>query len=679
MKQVIRTADGQLGYSSSAPPVFVLASAAAGSQLAVQTFGDLSLIRAEYAAGRMVDRCALLFTQPSIGAVAALRLATSTAGSTSTVTKTPASTPAQVFFGGALIIPAADQNGLEVTELVPGVSFQIVVAGNNTSLTVPPLTGGSKAVVVNSATDGGGLATSTAAQIATAMAAQATVAAICGSAALGTGATVCGAQPTYSLDKGALYLTPKAQQVRVKNQVSGNSTTLDATTSGGDVTVVDSTDTHALPTGTASAVKTKIEAGAAALVSVALVGDGTGLLAPAAAFVALPYGSTGQVTLSGNPVDDLSLSITIPRAGTLGAGTFQVATDEGVTYGPETLIPGGGTYTIPNTGVTITFAGTFDKNDSFAASAVGAKSNTSDLLAALAILSGITGRGGKLHIAAALTGAQMTSVIAWIASERTSGRIWTVGGDMRDYNTGETESQYVAALQADYTGVTEPQGRAYVIPGWWTTTIPGAGIKRRPFAWAAITQMWSLPIYVNPVCVRDGGGPIPNLYTPASVITPNTHDERLSPGLGGSGGRMCTIQSLPGAVGAWYIGDGDGLRSPGTLAGGTSDWSLLMNAELGAQVERLLLEFGPQLLGTRYDTIPKGQPNQYALTSAERKRVAGEISTFLQENLPGALSAPPIVVVSSTEPTKQSKKLKYSVTLPTWAYALSLDGTIALA
>jgi hypothetical protein len=44
---------------------------------------------------------------------------------------------------------------------------------------------------------------------------------------------------------------------------------------------------------------------------------------------------------------------------------------------------------------------------------------------------------------------------------------------------------------------------------------------------------------LNPLVLRGnggapGGGPLPGLFTPVGPTAPNTHDERLSPGLGGS-------------------------------------------------------------------------------------------------------------------------------------------------
>lgn len=72
--------------------------------------------------------------------------------------------------------PAVTVGGVIYTALAPGVSVQHVVAGNNTPLTVPPVTG--SLIVVNVATGAGGAPTSMQTLIAAALAAQPTAAAL---------------------------------------------------------------------------------------------------------------------------------------------------------------------------------------------------------------------------------------------------------------------------------------------------------------------------------------------------------------------------------------------------------------------------------------------------------------------------------------------------------------------
>jgi hypothetical protein len=59
---------------------------------------------------------------------------------------------------------------------------------------------------------------------------------------------------------------------------------------------------------------------------------------------------------SGTPYCSYDLRIQVTTAGDLGVGKFKYGLDGGNTYSDNIQIPGAGTYTIPNTGITLTFA-----------------------------------------------------------------------------------------------------------------------------------------------------------------------------------------------------------------------------------------------------------------------------------------------------------------------------------
>lgn len=389
--------------------------------------------------------------------------------------------------------------------------------------------------------------------------------------------------------------------------------------------------------------------------------------------------STSQLVLSGTPNDDGRVVFSVTRDGDPAATplpAYSVSYDGGDTFGPETAVPTGGVITLDN-GLTATLSGSACKaGDAFTQDASGPTSTSLDVSAALAVLSTLNVDGGELLILGGVSGAITAVVNSWIASERAASRDWQVYLHTRDYSSAsETDSAYVASLQTDFAGLQEPVGALSVIPGYWETVIPGGrGIQRRSFAWAVCAQLWRLPFYVHPSCQEDGGGALRGLHTVAAAGTPRTHDERTSPGLGGSGGRFLTVQSLPGSenLGQWFVGDYAGKRSPGTLAPGTSDWSLLMNARLANRTRRFVQSYGARLLAARYATLANG-----TLTSAERKRVESKVSKALKRYL-GPAVQDLRVVVSATEPILTSKKLPYQVFLRSWSYALEVVSIIGL-
>lgn len=110
---------------------------------------------------------------------------------------------------GALSIPGSGQ-GLTLTRKSTGVTVRIVVSGNSTALSVPAVVG--KALIINQSTDATGNPTGTAQQIATAIAAQATAAALVDVTVSGAGSFVPGAVATTSLDLGTLIMSFSATE-----------------------------------------------------------------------------------------------------------------------------------------------------------------------------------------------------------------------------------------------------------------------------------------------------------------------------------------------------------------------------------------------------------------------------------------------------------------------------------
>ncbi len=70
-------------------------------------------------------------------------------------------------------------------------------------------------------------------------------------------------------------------------------------------------------------------------------------------------GTVGWVTQVSSPLDVYDIRVTIVTTGALGAGVFTYSLDGSNTTSGQILIPSGGVYVIPNTGIFLTFAGTF--------------------------------------------------------------------------------------------------------------------------------------------------------------------------------------------------------------------------------------------------------------------------------------------------------------------------------
>lgn len=95
-------------------------------------------------------------------------------------------------------------------------------------------------------------------------------------------------------------------------------------------------------------------------------------------------GAGPTVTVAGaTPADDYQAILRIRGGGVLGTATFDYSLDNGVTYSETLTVPAGGTYSIPQTGVTATFpAGTYVAAETYTFTTTAPMWNSSDLSAA---------------------------------------------------------------------------------------------------------------------------------------------------------------------------------------------------------------------------------------------------------------------------------------------------------
>jgi hypothetical protein len=88
------------------------------------------------------------------------------------------------------------------------------------------------------------------------------------------------------------------------------------------------------------------------------------------------------VAVSGTPLDFYNVVVAITTAGALGAAQFQYSLDNGLTYSQLYAAPSGGTFVIPDTGLTLTLSvsgGNFVKGDLYAFQTAPAGSNITDV------------------------------------------------------------------------------------------------------------------------------------------------------------------------------------------------------------------------------------------------------------------------------------------------------------
>lgn len=149
--------------------------------------------------------------------------------------------------------------------------------------------------------------------------------------------------------------------------------------------------------------------------------DGTSSIAGA--------GTLGWVTQISSPVDAFDVFVIVTTAGGLGVGRVTISVDGrgGNTTSEPILIPGGGVYVIPGTGIVATFANAFVLNDTYESTATTAGFVGGDVTAMLTaignspnsfILVHIAGMGADAAAAVSLAGTVDTSMTAFQTAYR---------------------------------------------------------------------------------------------------------------------------------------------------------------------------------------------------------------------------------------------------------------------
>lgn len=381
----------------------------------------------------------------------------------------------------------------------------------------------------------------------------------------------------------------------------------------------------------------------------------------------------GQLASTGSvPLDDYELRIVVTRAGSNTTAAFKYSLDDGETYSAEIAMVASYTGLATSHGLTLVFSGSaFKVGDEFRFGATGPTMDSTALSNALTALHADASQWEGLHILGALTGAQAATVETWHGTCRAAGRFaWTIA-EARDFTGAEAASTtgnatWQTSVKADYASVLSTYGQLAVVAGYIETVVPAKGIYRRSAAWAVATQISRLPLSEHPG-QPIAAGPLRGVFKPAGGVG-LYQDERVNPGMGGSLGRFLTVQTLIGKPNNFFVGDDAGLRSPGTMASGSSDYSLHMNVRVILEACRRMQEKGTDLLARRVATKQNG-----TLLESEAKKLDDEVSAYLRTYMvePGHCVTA-YAVVSRSHNVLSTKQLPFQVFVRPFGYALNV-------
>jgi len=255
-------------------------------------------------------------------------------------------------------------------------------------------------------------------------------------------------------------------------------------------------------------------------------------------------GGGPNVTVAGTPNDDYEVVVRVRLGGALGAGQFDYSLDNGVTFSEILTIPAGGTYAIPLTGLTLTFAaGTYILSATYTFTSTAPMWNSTDLGNAFTALIAsstdwdfavLSGRHATASAAATLAAALQTQLTTMANAFRYK-RAMMDAGD-------EASAAVITAFASVVTNRVLYSYRSAVLPS--AKPFPGWGFPKgrllKAFAQKAHAGLISTDL------ARVKSGPIPGAIS-------IEHDEQKTEVLDAQ--KISTARTIPGLQG-FFITNG---------------------------------------------------------------------------------------------------------------------------
>lgn len=251
-------------------------------------------------------------------------------------------------------------------------------------------------------------------------------------------------------------------------------------------------------------------------------------------------GSGPSVTVGGTPYDTYVAIITVVKGGVLGTSTFTYSLDGGNLVSATLATPGGGTYAIPNTNITVTFAsGTYVAGDTYSFSSIAPGFSTSDVTSAFTALVASANTWNFAHV----VGAQDTVAHSKLMALAVDG-VMSAAASAYRYTFGVVEcpSDTDANVQTGYSGFVS--ARTMVCASTATMFLPVSGLTiPRSSAWPVTARAALVSIATDLAQVNVGALP---------QVSAIQRDEGVTPALDVLG--FTTLRTFNGKSGFYITG-----------------------------------------------------------------------------------------------------------------------------
>lgn len=401
--------------------------------------------------------------------------------------------------------------------------------------------------------------------------------------------------------------------------------------------------------------------------------------------VAHPQGAGPVVpTFTASPVDDYNVLVTIPTAGALGVAQFIYSLDNGAsqlkgagTNSSAVLVPAGGVYAIPYTGLVLTFASTFTMDNTYTFQTAGPSSSPADMTAAYtalqttflnqAIYSMVTVLNTYASVAAWATAAAaaeafnttMNNLGVYVRVINEVPTLGTVSGNAGSItvDVADTDSVVVTARQ----GVSAPHVNGGA--GDMLLYQPLSGLNLRRSA-AFTTAMRSSKFEASRNIGDVSAGGVPGVI----YLFRNEYSTQALDAAG-----LTTMSQYPGVAG-FYMTDAHTC----TLA--TSDYYPWTNARVVDRASQVCRLNGMQLVNTKQPTTTRsGQPGCITEKAAAKieKKINSALATALVDSNPQDAVATNVIVTRTNNLLSSGNLIITGVVQP-YGYARTISFNVGL-
>ncbi|ALJ90060.1 phage tail sheath protein [Thermus aquaticus Y51MC23] len=358
---------------------------------------------------------------------------------------------------------------------------------------------------------------------------------------------------------------------------------------------------------------------------------------------------TGTLTVTGNPLDAYEVVVRITRTGARGTAAFVYSLDGGDNWSPEIAVPSGGTYTLPGTGLTLTFTNgatepSFVQGGEFRFTTTAPGYSLTDLNAAIDALFGQAQlRYQFVHVVGAATPTVAAAVDARMGEAASQHRyIWAIL-DAEDKSDNQLRSDWASFAST----------RVGVGAGYAEIASPITGrVHRRPISWLWAGRRAARPAQEDVGRVASG---------PLVGVVKLHRDEYVSPGLDEA--RFTTARTYPAYAG-YYLTQGRLMAPPG------SDFELDQYRSVMDLACTVAYQAGLRFVN---ESI-RVDPATGGIAEKDAVRVEGYIAGMLRAALKGKVSEiegqPAVrVTVDRTENILSSRRLPVSIAVIPLGYA----------